>query len=292
MSVPELNFPKTGKMVLVGAEGSGKTTFLRCLLGLTQGDGGEVAFYQGETRKEFLGHTGVVLGNGTLPLHLSPKQVQRIFGAQYSNWSRSLFAEILEALELSFVEPLETKARGRECLFACALAHEPDLLVIDRPSHQEFYPVEGKGQQTGLEGSLETEGSVWEELEQKCLSLLPRFYRGGSQIQTRHSVEDLPAGVTHLGFFHQGDLRLYGERKRLLQECGTALCSLEELQSISGEDYVSGVETEEGYLLLLSDRVDFFMKYPKFPMKDVSVSEIFDILEHGENYQFIQEVAL
>lgn len=275
-----ISLPVGGKLVILGEEGSGKSTLLRCLLGLSHADSGEVSFFQGDSLSYFLEKTGVVLGNGSLPFHLYPKQVERIFSPQYQRWNKKLYANMLEILELSMDKPLENKLRARECLFACAMAHDPDLLVIDRPCYRELYGEKHLEETSDRQQSLEEQ--AWRESEQKCLSLIPGCFSGDTQLHTRHNVEDLPPAVTHLAFFKEGKLLLFGERLKMLEHCATITCTPEELALISPEDYLRGMESEEGYSLLVQDRFEFFLKYPKFKTEDITIAQVCQMLQEGE----------
>lgn len=291
LSVPKMEIPKGGKVVILGEEGCGKSTFLRCLFGLSQMETGEISFFQGESLEECLSHTAVILGNATLPHHLTPKEVGRIFSTQYRQWNWKLYGQLLEELGMKMKEPLGTGRRGRECLFACGIAYQPDLFVVDRPCGKMFFSQEEE-ESSQKEGELEHKKGIWQESEEHCLSLLTGFHLGGTQVHTRHSVEDLPAGVTHLGFFRQGALLLYGERSDLLLRCGKLRCDLSGLRGIEEQDYLVAWEREEGYEVLVSDRVDFFMKYPVYPMVDVSISDIWEMLQQGQKFSFLEGVAV
>lgn len=266
LSPTSLSLPMGGKLVIIGKTGAGKTTLLRCLLGLEHPDGGSILLHQGESLKNFLMQTGVVWGDSYLPLHFSPKQIERIFSSHYENWDREKYSYCLAKLEISKKKPLETPWKGRDCAMAVALSHYAGLVIFDRP--RPWKEEEKKNQ------------SYWSDGEQRCLSLLDRE----TQIHTRHSVEDLPEGVSHVAFMRDGKILLQGKCDEMLKNCGKVCCQREDIYKISNMDYIRGREIVNKVELLVEDRFDFFLKYPEFFLEDVSLEEICDFVLEGVLY--------
>lgn len=268
LSPTSFSLPKGGKLVLVGGSGSGKTTLLRCLLGLTHPDGGHILLQEGESLEQFLLNTGVVWGDAYLPLHFTPKQMQRIFASHYAHWDKEKYAYCLVKLGLSPKKPLEFPWRARDCACACTLARYANFLVFDRPNPEK----------------MEENLSFWEEGESRCLSLLQKE----TQIHTRDTVDNLPEGVTHLAFMRDGKVVLQGNREQLLINCGKVTCTAKEVHRFSKADYVRGRFKTSGNLeekeLLIPDRFAFFQKYPEIPLEEVTLGEICRFVLEGELY--------
>lgn len=282
-----MSLPNGASLVVLGGKGSGKTTFFKCLLGLTSVESGHISYYSGLGLTRFLEESAVVLGTSPLPLTVTPLQVQRFFSPQYQHWDKEIFREVLAQLEIPLNEKLETKQKARECLFACGLSHKPDILMVDRPCYQELFPEEELEHQSHRKTKEEEER--WKQGEQNCLALLPHFFTGRTQIHSRHSVEELPSAVSHLAFLKQGELVLYGERKLLLENCATVTCDLDAFKTIETQDYIRALEIEEGFLVLIADRFDFFMKYSQFPLENVTISEIDRLIQEGTIYPWDNE---
>lgn len=261
--------PIGGNVVFVGEEQSGKTLLLRCILGLTALDSGKI------TTKlpliSFLAKTGVVLGDSSLPLHFTPKQVATVFSPHFPSWNQEKYENTLKKLNISYKIPLSTVETAQECLFATALAHSPTLFVHDRPS-------------SSTTSSLEM--SEWRERELHCLSLLeeeemlPREIPL-TKIHTRQNVEELPPSVTHLGFLHQGVLLLFGERMKLLDQCALVRCTYPQFEHIEPRHYIKAIESPQEVTLLISDRFDFFLHYPQFPFENITIPQLCNLIQEG-----------
>ena len=129
---------------LLGANGSGKSTTMKLVLGTFQSSGGELRVFGGSAgRREARARTGYV-----------PEEARR-FGALSGRETVDLFARLQgvrgraerrrrveEALDLVGLTPkargqrLSTYSRGmaRRLAVASAWVHEPDLLVLDEPT--------------------------------------------------------------------------------------------------------------------------------------------------------------
>ncbi|MBN9177521.1 MAG: ABC transporter ATP-binding protein [Microbacterium sp.] len=117
---------------LIGANGAGKTTFLRCLIGLDTPDGGEVQLFgapPSSGARERLGYVPQGLG---LYRTISVDENAEFFSRVYRVPEPALPAS-LAAVHRDAVGAIGL-GRQRQLAFALALAHEPELLVLDEPT--------------------------------------------------------------------------------------------------------------------------------------------------------------
>ena len=126
---------------LLGANGAGKTTLIRMLLGLLATSGGEVLLFgepPSRRTRQRIGYVPQTLG---LYDDLTPAEnlafSAAVFGAQPGGGGRQVMApalpESLRPYRRTVVGALPLGVQ-RSAAFAQALAHQPDLLILDEPT--------------------------------------------------------------------------------------------------------------------------------------------------------------
>ena len=124
---------RAGEIVgLIGANGAGKTTFLRCLIGLDAPDAGEALLFgapPSAASRERLGYVPQGLG---LYRTIRVDANADFFSRVYRMPEPTLPAGIADVRH----EPVGAIGLGRQrqLAFTLALAHRPELLVLDEPT--------------------------------------------------------------------------------------------------------------------------------------------------------------
>jgi len=131
---------------LLGPNGAGKSTTVSMLCGLLRPDRGDVVFDDGASpmngrTDEFKRRIGLVPQDIALYEELPARQNLELFGALYGLTGADLGRRVDEALALV---GLADRARDKPSTFsggmkrrlniACALVHDPDVLVFDEPT--------------------------------------------------------------------------------------------------------------------------------------------------------------
>ncbi len=134
-----LRVPRGCVLGLVGVNGSGKTTLLRHVLGLYRPQAGRVRVFGLDPVGDpvgVLGRIGFMSEEADLPDWMRVDELLRYTAAFHPKWdmafARSLCADFGLA-EGMRVRALSRGLRARAALVT-ALAHRPDLLVLDEPS--------------------------------------------------------------------------------------------------------------------------------------------------------------
>ncbi|HET6496237.1 MAG TPA: ATP-binding cassette domain-containing protein [Thermoleophilia bacterium] len=117
---------------LLGANGAGKTTLIRLLLGLVRPTTGHVELFGRAPSRETRGRIGYVPQGLGLWEDLTAAE-NLAFVAQAFGRTPPPLAPDLDAVSSTLVRDLPLGLR-RRLAFAAALAHEPDLLVLDEPT--------------------------------------------------------------------------------------------------------------------------------------------------------------
>jgi ABC-2 type transport system ATP-binding protein len=123
----------SGEVVgLLGANGAGKTTLIRLLLGLLRPTAGEVLLFDRSPSRETRRRIGYVPQGLGLWEDLTVAENVAFSVQAFASTTPELDAE-LTAASSTLVKDLPLGLR-RRLAFAAALAHEPDLLVLDEPT--------------------------------------------------------------------------------------------------------------------------------------------------------------
>ncbi|WP_020469839.1 ABC transporter ATP-binding protein [Zavarzinella formosa] len=135
----DLTLPAGSVLGLVGKNGGGKTTLLKCALGLQRPQHGDIrilgepAWELSATGKERLGYVPQKID---LYPWMKIRQITAYTGAFYPKWNKTLVERLLREWELNpedRVGPLSV-GQTQKLAIILALGHEPDLLVLDEPA--------------------------------------------------------------------------------------------------------------------------------------------------------------
>ncbi len=124
---------------LLGRNGAGKSSLMRCLLGLQRPTSGQV-FVFGEDvwthRARLLGRTAYVPEACDAPGHLRVRDVTAFHQSMYPAWEGSAVRDRLDRLGVSESATVSALSKGQRALFTLALAlgSKPELLVLDDPT--------------------------------------------------------------------------------------------------------------------------------------------------------------
>jgi ABC-2 type transport system ATP-binding protein len=124
-------------LALLGANGAGKTTAVRIILGLAAPNEGTATVFGGNPRQTATRtRVGAILQSAKVPETLRVAEHIDLFSSYYPN--PMPFAEVIEAAGLTGLERrMFGKLSGgqqKKVLFALAICGNPDLLVLDEPT--------------------------------------------------------------------------------------------------------------------------------------------------------------
>ncbi|MCZ6855310.1 MAG: ABC transporter ATP-binding protein [Gammaproteobacteria bacterium] len=231
LALHEVNFAADEGLVygLVGANGVGKTTLIKHILGLYRTQSGSVrVFGQDPVAKpvEVLKRIGYVSDDRALPEWMRIGDLMRYTQAYHASWDSAYAHELLDTFQLDTnnrVQELSRGMRAQACLVA-AVSHRPDLLIMDEPS-------------SGLDAVVRRD----------ILNAIVRTVTddGRTVIFSSHLLEEVERMSDHLTMIHDGrvvfDGRLeaikqrYQHTKIRFAERQSAAPSLAGAMSIDGE---------------------------------------------------------
>lgn len=134
-----LEVPRGGVFGLIGGNGAGKTTLIRHLLGMLKAQSGTVRVFGLDpiaNPVEVLGRIGYLSEDRDLPNWMRVRELIRYTQAFYPTWDSAYANELLEAFDLDPKSSVRSLSRGQRARagLLIALAHRPELLVLDEPS--------------------------------------------------------------------------------------------------------------------------------------------------------------
>ena len=124
---------------LVGENGAGKTTLIKHLLGLLKPTHGSVRVFGLDPVRDpvgVLGRIGYLSEDRDLPEWMTIAQLMRYNQAFYPAWDERFADELRDQFELDPKQQIKRLSRGQRARagLLVALAHRPDLLILDEPS--------------------------------------------------------------------------------------------------------------------------------------------------------------
>jgi len=126
-------------VALLGRNGAGKTTLIRCLLGMLEAQGGAVRLFGLDPREqpvEVKRRLGYVAEDQILPPFFRVREIIDLHRGLFPTWDD----ELAERLGKRFLVPPEarikqlSKGQARQVALLCAVAHRPELLLLDEPA--------------------------------------------------------------------------------------------------------------------------------------------------------------
>ena len=124
---------------LVGANGAGKTTLLKHLLGLLRAHTGSVRVFGLDPVRDpvgVLGRIGYLSEERELPEWMRVDELMAYTQAFHPTWDASYANELIETFGLDRSKTVKTLSKGMRAQagLVAAVAHRPELLLLDEPS--------------------------------------------------------------------------------------------------------------------------------------------------------------
>ncbi|HEY8877682.1 MAG TPA: ABC transporter ATP-binding protein, partial [Roseateles sp.] len=187
---------------LLGRNGSGKTTLLETLLGLREPDAGAVKLFGQDAARLDDGaraRIGYVPQQSDLFDSFTPAQLLAYFRSFYPRWNEAKVEGLMSRWDIARDKPIRKLSGGQQQRLSIirALAHEPDLLVLDEPV-----------------ASLDPVGrrDFLRELVEQVLD------RGTTVVFSTHILSDLERVAFNLAFLSEGRIALQAPLDELLEQ--------------------------------------------------------------------------
>ena len=123
----------------IGANGAGKSTTFKSIMGLISNDGGEMELF-GNNRQaptvEDKKRIGAVLAESCFSGELTVKDISRVLTAFYPSFDKKLFLEKARELSLPENKKIKEFSTGMKAKIRVlsAICHQAELLILDEPT--------------------------------------------------------------------------------------------------------------------------------------------------------------
>jgi ABC-2 type transport system ATP-binding protein len=193
---------------LLGRNGAGKTTLLRIALGLLEPSQGSVRVFGLDPRErpvDVKRRVGYVSEEQVLPGFLSVADAMSIHRGLFPTWDSDLAAALVKRFSVKPDARISTLSKGqaRQVAILCAVAHRPELLLLDEPAGG----LDPAARREFLEVALESLGS-----------------EGASIVFSSHHMTDVERLAERVVLLHDGRKIIDCELDALRDRYSLVLC--------------------------------------------------------------------
>lgn len=139
LSPANLEIPEGFITGITGANGAGKTTFIKMVLGCFPKMSGTVTIKGSDViteRQKVLAITGVISEKRIFYEEENALKNEEYFSPFYKNWDKKIYREYLKKMDIPTGKNIGNLSKGERIKFQLAFsaAYKPDLLIMDEPA--------------------------------------------------------------------------------------------------------------------------------------------------------------
>ena len=251
---------------LIGANGAGKSTTFRAILGLIHTDGGKIEILgrtPDQLRPEDRERIGVVLADSEFSGYLSIKDLIPVLENLYSQFNRDRFVEKCEEFQLPLNKKIKEFSTGmkRKLQVLAALSYNAELLIMDEPT-------------AGLD-----------VLARDSLLQMLREYmeqEGRSILISSHISTDLEGFCDDIYMIDHGQIIMHEETDALLSDYALLKVTDEQYRDLEKEYILRYKKEEFGYSCLTNQKQFYLENYPSIVIEKGSIDEVIMMMVRGE----------
>ena len=253
-------------MGLIGENGAGKSTTIKCILNLVHRDGGEITVFGMDNLEEERAvktEIGVVLDEVLFHDVLRPRQVGKVLAGLYPNWDMALFDHYLEKFDLTGKKTVKEFSRGMKMklAIAAAFAAKPRLLILDEAT-------------SGLDPV------VRDEILDEFLEFIQD--EDHAILISSHITSDLEKAADYITYLHNGKVAVSGAKDELLDTYGKLVCGKTELERVDRALLAGSRVGQFGCEALVKDRRAFARRYPSLTVDPATLEDIMVFTGKGD----------
>ena len=269
--------PQGSVVGFVGANGAGKTTTIRAVLGLMRVDSGAVEVFgeafgpqaDAAVCNRVKERIGVVFDTCPYAGDLSVATVGAVMAAAYPSWRPDAFKTHLQRFGIGARKKVKSLSRGMgmKLQIACALSHNPDLLVLDEAT-------------AGLDPIARDE----------VLDMLRAYLAADERrsiLISSHITSDLDKIADRVVCIDEGRIVFDEDKDAICDVAGIARCRAAEFDRVARSGAYADRELRcarhaYGIDVLVPDRFDFARQFPDIACDKATIDDYMQLVLKGE----------
>ena len=237
LTIDKLDIPEGYITGFIGPNGSGKTTTIKSLLGMTKLDSGEIKILNSDINKdtktkEYIAYVGDESG---FLEESKISSLHKIISKFYSNWDEDLYKKYINKFKINEDKEYKSLSKGQKKQFELimALSHHPKLLIMDEPT-------------SSLDPIIRNE---FLELMQEHIDMdnMTVFY-------STHITTDLDKSADYTIMIYNGKILLVDEKDSILNNHVIVKSKKELVDNSIKKEFISLKEYAFGFEGLISDK--------------------------------------
>lgn len=214
----DLELHKDQIIGLIGANGSGKTTFFKMCVGLEEITAGNIRILGGDAWKDMTVRSEVIYSMHDLPVTPMErlKNILRCYEIGFPHFDREFAMKMMDLFELPVKKSCKQLSQGMKSLFhfVCAMASRCQVTLLDEP----FIGID-----------IEKRKMAYEILLRDYMEH-PRTF-----VISSHNLAELEGVLSEMVLIHQGELVFYQDMDQVREMLCCVKGSSEEIQKFAEE---------------------------------------------------------
>ena len=251
---------------LIGANGAGKNTTFKAVLGLIRTESGMVELFgkrPEEITPEDKERLGVVLADSGFSGYLSIRDLIPVLKAMYHQFDQTYFEEQCRRFELPMTKKIKEFSTGmkRKLQVLAAISHHADLLILDEPT-------------AGLDVLARDE----------MLTMLREYMEieGRAILISSHISSDLEDFCDDIYMIDHGQVILHEETDTLLNEYGLLKVDGKQYERLDKTYVLRSRKETFGYSCLTNEKQFYQENYPDIVVEKGSIDELIMMMVRGD----------